>query len=75
MGCNRYDVSGKSWAVQSTRNPKAAEGDNFAAVSCLSARDCTAVGSYANVSTLTEHWNGRSWSVRASPDPGAASHG
>jgi hypothetical protein len=48
-------------------------------VSCASATDCSAVGTYATpkgrftypTETLAEHWNGTKWSIVASPSPGA----
>jgi hypothetical protein len=41
-------------------------------VSCVSATDCTAVGSVGNApETLVESWNGTAWSVVPSPDPGS----
>jgi hypothetical protein len=40
-------------------------------VSCVSATDCTAVGSVRNApETLVESWNGTAWSVVPSPNPG-----
>ncbi len=40
-------------------------------MSCVSARNCFAVGSYYNASgamTLVEHWNGNAWATIASPN-------
>jgi len=42
-------------------------------LSCASANDCTAVGSYGSgfmeASPLAERWNGASWRVEPTPDP------
>lgn len=42
-------------------------------ISCLSPRDCTAVGNYVNkadvIATLAERWNGSRWTVEATPNP------
>jgi hypothetical protein len=45
-------------------------------VSCPSTKSCFAVGnqrSGAFYKTLVEHWDGRRWSVMASPEPSGAS--
>ena len=48
--------------------------DNFlTGVTAISENDAWAVGSYfdgSNTITLTEHWNGKAWSVVSSPNPG-----
>jgi hypothetical protein len=62
-----------TWAVTPTVNQGAAS-NNFNAVSCTSATSCMAVGSYSNSSgddqTLAESWNGNSWTILPTPDPG-----
>jgi hypothetical protein len=68
------------WLVVPSPNAGSASSDNFLlAVSCASARACTAVGDYYNSSdvarTLAESWNGRTWSVVPSPNAGPASSG
>jgi hypothetical protein len=40
--------NGKDWSVQSTPNPGGGQNSGLAAVSCASARSCTAVGRSAN---------------------------
>src|SRR5438270_772422 len=46
----------------------------FHAVSCTSATFCMAVGEYATSggATLAERWNGKAWSVVASPNPASS---
>lgn len=49
----------------------------LAGVSCTSAADCTAVGSFENGNgqalTLVEHWDGSSWSFEPAPGTGLTS--
>jgi hypothetical protein len=40
----------------------------------VSATDCTAVGE-SGVSTLVEHWNGKTWSIIHSPSPSSVGDG
>jgi serine/threonine protein kinase len=69
-----------AWSVQSTPNPRVSPNSNafslqfnttFGGVSCTSAVQCTAVGSYTTpsgaTSTLVETWNGAAWSIQATP--------
>jgi hypothetical protein len=42
----------------------------FNGVSCTSASACTAVGNRTVARTLAERWNGRTWHVQATPNPG-----
>ena len=70
---------GTSWRIQATPSPAGAAGDNgLDAVSCTTARACTAVG-FSSYSTgfdlaLAEHWTGTRWRIQATPNPaGAAS--
>ncbi len=56
------------WRVQSTRNPPRAKDSSLYAVSCSSARACTAVGQDSK-GTLAERWNGRKWAAQPTPDP------
>jgi hypothetical protein len=72
----RWD--GTRWAIQATPNPAGASVSELNGVSCSSADACIAVGSYTrptgNVTvTLAERWNGRKWSLLASPTPPASS--
>ena len=72
--------NGRTWKIGATPTPVAYEGDILTGVSALSANDVWAVGGRGEVSgsaalpgnilrTLIEHWNGRRWSVIASPNP------
>jgi hypothetical protein len=74
----RWD--GTSWRIEATPNPAGSLGAGFNAISCGSARACTAVGASGASSTsgrpavLAEAWNGTSWHIQAVPSPkGAAS--
>lgn len=65
-----------SWSVVSSPNVPASFEDILFAVDALSASNIWAVGYYTSGSTglqqtLTEHWNGTSWSIVASANKGA----
>jgi hypothetical protein len=68
--------NGASWAVQRTPNPAGATTSLLFDVSCASRRSCTAVGSVTKRSGFTvplaERWNGTSWSIQRTPNPGQA---
>jgi hypothetical protein len=68
--------NGASWRVQAVPSPATATASGFFAISCPSARACTAVGTYDNGAgqalTLAEGWNGRGWRVEATPNPAGA---
>lgn len=53
---------------------RSADYDNLAAVACTASSDCWAVGSYGDSTgaKLNEalHWDGRKWSLVATPQPG-----
>ncbi len=71
--------NGASWSIQRTRNPGGAKHSEFVGVSCASTNACTAVGfstnrAYAPV-TLAERWNGTSWTIQPTPNPGGAVSG
>jgi hypothetical protein len=65
--------NGSRWTVQKTPRPRPGNNSTLNAVSCVSARACLAVGSYAvggSLSvTLAERWNGTRWTVQKTPDP------
>jgi hypothetical protein len=68
----RWD--GTSWAIVSSPNPTAA-GNFLKGVTCASASDCWAVGFYVQTEplayrTLIERWDGTSWTIVNSPNPG-----
>lgn len=66
--------NGTSWQVVSSPNPGSVDNTLYA-VSAVSASDIWAVGFYVSkmgiTQTLTEYWNGSSWSVVKSPSPGS----
>jgi hypothetical protein len=66
--------NGTTWSIVSSPN----EGDNndqLNQVSCVSSTYCVAVGNYSlgggPVDALIESWDGTSWTIVASPDPGS----
>lgn len=58
--------NGARWVLQPT--PSRANAALFA-VSCTSARACTAVGSIGKRQTLAEAWNGTRWAIQPTPNP------
>jgi len=70
----RWD--GASWAIQSSPNVVNNVQSVLAAVSCTSPAACTAVGFFylrSHVGTLAESWNGSSWMIQPTPNPGGGS--
>jgi hypothetical protein len=70
--------NGTSWSIQSTPSP-GSYGPELLGVSCPTATDCTAVGTYQAVVggpnvTLAERWSGGTWKVQTTPNPTAAGH-
>jgi hypothetical protein len=68
--------NGTSWSRQRLTLPADATASFLNAVSCVSAKSCTAVG-FSNThaglgATLGERWNGTSWSIQRTPTPAAA---
>ena len=66
--------NGKIWSIVVTPNPT--NHVRLNAVSCSGAASCVAVGQYAATQqgaskTLVERWDGKSWSIVASPNPAA----
>jgi hypothetical protein len=69
--------NGSEWSLTSPPNPAGAKGAKLTGVSCAEhSSSCMAVGSYyetaGNEKTLTERWNGSSWSIVSSPNPSEA---
>ncbi len=67
--------NGSNWNVVSSPNPAGKPDVELNGIAALSANDIWAVGhsgdpSYAPLQTLTEHWDGTSWSIVSSPSPG-----
>jgi hypothetical protein len=65
--------NGTEWSIQTTPSPTGAKESALTDVSCVSASECIAVGSYVNSSSASvpfaERWNGATWSVQAVPSP------
>jgi hypothetical protein len=63
--------NGRRWALRTVPTPAGFLHVGLSDVSCTSARACTAVGSYitgdGNHESLAATWNGRAWTVRATP--------
>jgi hypothetical protein len=66
--------NGMSWSIVISPNTRPAQSNTLSAVSCASASDCWAVGTYVNGSTfqtLIERWDGTSWTISTSPNSSA----
>jgi hypothetical protein len=65
----RWD--GTSWSIQPTADPTGSTYPTLYGVSCMSAKTCTAVGSYNDSTgqavTLAERWDGTSWVIQPTP--------
>jgi hypothetical protein len=66
---------GTSWSAVSSPNP--GQDNVLYGVTAISTNDVWAVGDYYNTNnssfqTLIEHWDGSSWSVVSSPNPGSS---
>ncbi|HEX7245257.1 MAG TPA: PKD domain-containing protein [Solirubrobacterales bacterium] len=68
---------GSEWVITSPAEPAGGTEARLESVSCTSAANCVAVGSYRNASnvqkTLAEHWDGSEWTIESAPNPGSAS--
>jgi hypothetical protein len=67
---------GTAWTVVPSPTPPGTLDNPLAGVAIVSAHDIWAVGNSedgttGSPSTLTEHWDGTSWSIIASPSPGS----
>jgi hypothetical protein len=64
--------NGTHWVARPSPNPTGSQFAVLNSVACFDVTHCFAVGSYATETsadlTLTEQWNGTSWSVVASPN-------
>jgi hypothetical protein len=72
--------NGTSWSMVPVPNPNPSTSFNvgLSGVAAVSANDIWAVGSFPVIGgeqTLTEHWDGTSWSIIASPNPGKVANG
>lgn len=69
-------ATGREWRVVHTPVPSAAKSSALLGISCTAANACIAVGTYTSSGglgmTLAEGWDGKSWSIVATPDPTGA---
>jgi hypothetical protein len=65
--------NGRSWSRQLTSQPGGTTPtaqNELAGITCISARNCWAVGSYGGISrNQAQHWNGKHWILVRTPDP------
>jgi hypothetical protein len=73
--------NGSAWLTVTSANTSTIESNVLNGVACTSASDCRAVGNHdvgtpvggsAPQATLTEHWDGSSWTIVSSPNPTAS---
>src|SRR5439155_23584200 len=64
-----------AWSIVPSPNTSTTQNNELDRVTCTSASDCWAVGSYyiidspgSTSQTLIEHWNGTAWSIVTSPN-------
>jgi hypothetical protein len=66
--------NGTTWTIQKTPSPGGGAASWLFGVSCTSASACTAAGSYHTGTgafvTLAERWNGTTWTIQKTPNPG-----
>ncbi len=69
--------NGVGWVAQRVPRPASAARSFLLAVSCTSSSACTAVGESVGrkgkQATLAERWNGKTWTIQRTPDPGGTS--
>ena len=67
--------NGSAWGLQQAAAPPGAIDNALSAVSCVSATFCEAVGEHGNnvgtQSNLAEVWNGTTWLIQRTPNPGS----
>jgi hypothetical protein len=69
--------NGTSWSFVASPNTNVSQPNGLNGVTCFSASQCWAVGSYYDGTanhTLTEQWNGTSWSIVTSPNTSSTQH-
>lgn len=57
--------NGTDWSMETQPRVRSRDSFYLEAISCSSARACTAVGGDEYTQSLVERWDGRSWSVQA----------
>ena len=73
----RWD--GNAWTVPASPALPPTTAARLTGISCTSATSCFGVGTQSNTSTntssaLVERWNGKTWSIVATPNPSASIH-
>lgn len=67
--------NGSTWSIPSYPMPTGAQRSAFAGASCASPTSCIAAGDFNNANgdddTLIESWDGTTWSVIPTPNPGS----
>lgn len=71
--------NGAGWKVLSTPNPRGFGVSSLGGISCPAAAACMGVGSWTDPTgesafNLAEAWNGTSWSILRTPDPGSTTN-
>ncbi len=78
VGFSRYGTlaetwNGTTWTKSVSPGPVGSIETNLSSISCAGVNDCVAAGYYLNAAstwlTLTESWDGSTWSIVASPNP------
>jgi len=68
---------GSEWVITPLSEPAGATDARLESVSCSSAANCVAVGSFRDATnvqkTLAEHWDGSAWTIQPTPIPASAS--
>lgn len=66
--------NGTGWSIIASPNTDSSHSNRLNSVACPTTSNCFAVGSYVNDTgqkeQLLEHWDGASWVIIDSPDPG-----
>jgi hypothetical protein len=68
----RWD--GTVWTIEPSPNPSGAPASFLSSVACTAVSACTAVGFSSTTGgasrTLAERWNGSTWAIQSTPNPG-----
>jgi hypothetical protein len=70
--------NGTTWALQTPAGGAGEASSSLQAVSCVTAKACTAVGRYTTTEgatlTLANSWNGTGWALETTPNPVGVTH-
>ncbi len=78
VGFSRYGTlaeawNGTTWTKTVSPGPVGSIDTNLSSISCAAVNNCVAAGYYLNAAstwlTLTESWDGSTWTIVPSPDP------